>query len=58
MRHGNRKPEQETDLDRIKQMLTEDPCLAHYATEKVNIVSNNASTTGLAKTHWQNQDYW
>ena len=57
MRHGNRKPKQETDFDRIKQILTEDPCLAHHAKEKVNIVSNNASTTGLAKTLWQNQNY-
>ena len=40
-------PEQETDFNRIKQMLTEGPCLAHYAKEKDNIVTTDASTTGL-----------
>ena len=37
-------------------MLTEDPCLAHYAKDKDNIVSTNASTTGLWITLWQKQD--
>ena len=40
-------PEQETDFNRIKQMLTEGPCLAHYAKEKDNMVTNDASKTGL-----------
>ena len=35
-------------------MLTEGPCLAHYAKE--NIVTTNASTTGLEITLWQKQD--
>ena len=49
-------PEQETDFNRIKQMLTEGPCLAHYAKEKDNIVTTDASTTGLGITLWQKQD--
>ena len=46
-------PEQETDFNRIKQMLTESP---HYAKEKVNILTTAASTTGLGITLWQKQD--
>ena len=38
-------PEQETDFNRIKQMLTEGPCLAHYAKDKDNMVD-------LSKTTW------
>ena len=49
-------PEQETDFHRIKQMLTEGPCLAHYTKEKDNIVTTDASTTGLGITLWQKQD--
>ena len=30
--------EQETDFNRTKQMLTESPCLAHYAKDKDNTV--------------------
>ena len=37
-------------------MLTEGPCLAHYAKEKDNIVTTDASTTGLGITLWQKQD--
>ena len=49
-------PEQETDFNRIKQMLTEGTCLAHYAKENNNIVSTDAGTTGLGITLWQKQD--
>ena len=35
-------------------MLTEGPCLAHYSNDKYNIVTTDASTTGLGKTLWQN----
>ena len=49
-------PEQETDFNRIKQMLTEGPCLAHYAKDKDNMVTTDASKTGLGKTLWQKQD--
>ena len=37
-------------------MLTEGPCLAHYAKGKYNIVTTDASTTGLGITIWQKQD--
>ena len=40
-------PEQETDFNRTKQMLTEGPCLAHYAKVKDNMVTTDASKTGL-----------
>ena len=36
-------------------MLTEGPCLAHYAKYKENIVTTDASTTGLGITLWQKQ---
>ena len=49
-------PEQETDFNRKTQMLTEGPCSAHYAKEKDNIVTTDASTTGLGITLWQKQD--
>ena len=48
--------EQETDFNRIKQMLTEGPCLAHYAKDKDNMVTTEASKTGLGITLWQNQN--
>ena len=49
-------PEQETDFNWIKQMLTEVPCLAHYGIEKDIIVTTNASTTGLGMPLWETQD--
>ena len=39
--------EQDEHFGKIKQMLTEGPCLAHYAKEKDNIVTTDASTTEL-----------
>ena len=47
--------EQQKDFEKIKQMLTEGPCLAHYAKDKENIVTPDASTIGLGKTLWQKQ---
>ena len=47
--------EKEADLNRIKQMLTECPCLAHYAKDKDNMVTTDASKTGLRITLWQKQ---
>ena len=55
MNNGN--GEQETDFNRIKQMLTEGPCLAHYAKGKDNIVTNDASATGLGITLGQKQEH-
>ena len=37
-------------------MLTEKPCLAHYAKDKDNMVTTDASKTGLGITLWQKQD--
>ena len=37
-------------------MLTEGPCLAHYAKYKDNIVTTDAITTGPGITIWQRQD--
>ena len=52
----NSVTEQEEDFGKIKQMLTEGPCLAHYAKDKDNIVTTDASTPGLGITIWQKQD--
>ena len=49
-------PEQERVFNRIKQMLTDGPCLAHYAKDKDNMVKTYASKTGLGITLWQKQD--
>ena len=48
--------EQEEDFGKIKQMLTEGPCLAYYAKDKENVVTTDASTTRLGITLWQKQD--
>ena len=48
--------EQQKDFEEIKRMLTEGPCLTHYAKDKDNIVTTDASTTGLGITLWQKQD--
>ena len=37
-------------------MLTDKPCLAHYAKDKCNMVTTDASKTGLGITLWQKQD--
>ena len=37
-------------------MLTEVPCLAHYAKDKDNMVTTDPSKIGLGITLWQKQD--
>ena len=37
-------------------MLTEGPCLAHYVKDKENIVTTDASATGLGITLCQKND--
>ena len=37
-------------------MLTDKPCLAHYAKDKCNMVTTDASKFGLGITLWQKQD--
>ena len=48
--------EQEKDFKQRKQMLTDKPCLAHYAKDKCNMVTTDASKTGLGIILWQKQD--
>ena len=48
--------EQQKDFKKTKQILTEGPRLAHYAKDKDNILTTDASTTGLGITLWQKQD--
>ena len=47
--------QQNEDFENIKKMLTEKPCLAHYAKDRENIVTTDASKTGLGITLWQKQ---
>ena len=47
--------EPETDFNRIKQMLFESRCLAYYAKDKDNMVTTDASKTGLRITLWQSK---
>ena len=42
--------EQEKDFNQIKHMLTEKPCRAHYAKDKDNLVTTDASKAGLGIT--------
>ena len=47
--------EQDEAFNNIKKLLTEEPCLAHYAKDRDNIVTTDASKTGLGITLWQKQ---
>ena len=47
--------QQDEHFNNIKEMLTEEPCLAHYAKDRENIVTTDASKIGLGKTLWQKQ---
>ena len=49
------KTEQQNDFETIKKMLTEEPALTHYAKDRDNIVTTDASKTGLGITLWQRQ---
>ena len=44
-----------TDFNKIKQELTKRPCLAHHNRNKENIVTTDASKTGLGIELWQIQ---
>ena len=37
----------------INKMITETPCLAHFAGDRDNVVTTDASRTGLGKILWQ-----
>ena len=43
------------NITKIKQELTELPCLAHHNGNKENIVTTDACTTGLRIALWQKQ---
>ena len=47
--------EQQNDFETIKKMLNREPALAHYAKVRDNIVTTEASKTGLGITFWQKQ---
>ena len=48
--------ERNTDLKKLKKELTTQPCLAHYNGNKDNIVTTDASNTGLGIALWQRQN--
>ena len=45
-----------TDFKNLKKELTTQPCLAHYNGNKDNIVTTDASNTGLGLALWQRQN--
>ena len=47
--------QQDEDFNNIKKMSTKEPCLAHYEKDRENIVTTDASKTGLGLTLWQKQ---
>ena len=47
--------EQDEDFNNQKKLLTEEPCLAHYAKDRDNNVTTDTSKTGLGITLWQKQ---
>ena len=42
-------------FNNIKKLITQLSCLAHYNSNKENILTTNASTKGLGATLWQKQ---
>ena len=42
-------------FEKLKQKITEIPCLAHYNSDYRNIITTDASTKGLGATPWQEQ---
>ena len=47
--------EQDEDFKNTKKLLTEEPCVAHYAEDRDNIATTDASKTGLGITLWQKE---
>ena len=47
--------QQVEEFNSIKEILTKEPCLAHYAKDRENIVTTDASKTGLGITLLQKQ---
>ena len=42
-------------FEKLKQKITEIPCLAHYNSDYPNIITTNASTKSLGATLWREQ---
>ena len=43
-------------FNKLKEGITEIPCLAHYNAQNENIITTDASTKGLGATLWQKQE--
>ena len=54
--HRNENRNKKKTITRMKQTLTEGPCLASYVKDKDNKITTNSSTTGLGITLWQKQN--
>ena len=53
MEHWTKR--EEDNVTEIRKMITEIPSLAHFVRDRDNIVTTNASRTGLGITSWQGQ---
>ena len=51
----NWRKEHEDNFNNIKELFSAEPCLTHYVKDRENIVTTDASKTGLGITLWQNQ---
>ena len=47
--------DQDEGFNNIEEMLTKEPCLAHYAKDRENIITTDARKTGLGITLRQKQ---
>ena len=47
---------EEADINEIKIKITKLPCLANFPRNRDNILSTEASRTGLGRTLWKNQN--
>ena len=52
----NWNEEKENEFRKLKECITNLPCLAHYNGEKENIVTTDACGTGLGVALWQKQE--
>ena len=42
-------------FENLKQKITEIPCLAHYNSDYLNVITTDVSTKGLGATLWKEQ---
>ena len=52
----NRTERKEEDFNQINKMIAEIPCLAHFARDRNNIVTIDASRTGPETTLWSKEN--